>query len=113
MKHRVLAIVSAALIATASLITAPAVSAAQPAKKLTSNDRQYIALVRDSAPELRYVKPKQLVKSAKVTCRTLRSGYTILDVYDIGIESGLGSTATTALIAGAIVFYCPEQEDNY
>jgi hypothetical protein len=62
---------------------------------------------------LKGVSRKQLVKTAKETCKFLRAGFTIMDAYDMMEDSGFTNKEITAFLAGAVVFYCPDQEDNY
>ena len=89
-------------------VAAPA-SAAVPA----SNDKLFYSLVTKDAPTLKAVSRPQLVKTARATCKFLRSGFTIMDAYEMMEENLFTEKEITAFIAGAIVFYCPEQADNY
>jgi hypothetical protein len=93
---------------TVGLVAAPSAQA-----NSKQNDNLFVQLVREEAPELRFAKKKQMVKAAKQTCRYLRSGGTILESVVIAVDSGLSRNTAMALIAGAVVFYCPEQENNY
>jgi hypothetical protein len=43
----------------------------------------------------------------------LRSGKGILDAVNIALDAGLSRNVAYTLVAGAVVFYCPEQEGNY
>jgi hypothetical protein len=87
--------------------------AAPPAQANSKNDNLYVKIVRAEAPELRGVSKKKLVRGAKTTCRYLRAGGGILDAVDIALNSGLKRNTALTLVAGAVVFYCPEQEGNY
>lgn len=89
-------------------VAAPA-SAAVP----SSNDALFYSLVTKDAPTLKPVGRKQLVKTARATCKFLRSGFTIMDAYEMMEENLFTEKEISAFIAGAIVFYCPEQADNY
>lgn len=79
----------------------------------SSNDALFYSLVTKDAPTLKPVGRKQLVKTARATCKFLRSGFTIMDAYEMMEENLFTEKEITAFIAGAIVFYCPEQADNY
>lgn len=96
------------LLAVALVFIAPA-----PAQASAKNDRLFYSVVTSSAPTLKGVPRKDLVKTAKETCKFLRSGFTIMDAYDLMEETGFTNKEITAFIAGAIVFYCPDQEDNF
>lgn len=98
----------------ASIITAGLLVAVAPsASALTNNDRNYLSAIRDRAPALRGVSARTLVSMAKTVCRTLRSGYTIMDVVSVGIESGVDIVEVTAITAGAVIYYCPDQREDY
>lgn len=97
----------------AGMIIGFGVLVAPPAQASAKDDRLFYSLVTSSAPTLKGVSRRQLVKTAKETCKFLRNGFTIFDAYDLMEESGFTNKEITAFIAGAIVFYCPEQEDNF
>ena len=97
-------ILTAAL--TAGLLT---VGVSVPAEALTRNDRQYLQAVRSADSALRRIPNRTLIDSARTTCRYLRSGATIDDVFYTAVDAGLTRKTATALIAGAITFYCPDQ----
>lgn len=100
--------------AIVGVLLAVGLVAAPPAQANSKqNDNLFVELVRQEAPELRFVKKRQMVKAAKQTCRYLRSGGTILESVAIALDSGLSRNTAMALVAGAVVFYCPEQENNY
>ena len=105
--------VLAGVAALALTITVAAPATAAVTTKLNKNDRLYVSILRSEVSELRYVSPAQLVKGAKITCKGLRSGMTLLDVVEIAVDNGLSENTAMALVAGAVVFYCPEQEDNF
>lgn len=96
-----------------SVIVGIGVMVAPPAQANAKDDRLFYSLVTSEARSLKGVTRKQLVKTAKETCKFLRAGFTILDAYDLMDEAGFTDKETTAFLAGAIVFYCPEQENNY
>jgi len=98
---------TAALMLGVGLIAAPAQATPKRDQDL------YVKLVRQEAPELRQVKRKELINAARTTCRYLRAGGGILDAVSIGIDSGLKRNTSIAVVAGAVVFFCPEQEANY
>lgn len=99
-----------AIVIAALFVAAPA-TAAVPT--LNSNDRLFLKTIRATEPMLKRVSSKTLIDTAKGACKAMRSGLTILDVVALGEESGLDSEVAVALTAGAVVFYCPEQENNY
>lgn len=86
---------------------------APPAQASKKNDNLYVKVIRAESPELRFVKRGTLIKTAKATCRYLRAGGGILDAVQIGRESGFSRDTALTLVAGAVVFYCPDQEGNY
>ena len=112
-------IAAGAVAACALTFGAPAVQAAVPISgpaagaASISDDIQFYALVTNEEPALGAISGKKLVKTAKTTCRYLRTAGTILDAHDLMTESGFTDDQATAFIAGAIVFYCPDQEDNF
>jgi hypothetical protein len=115
--NRVVAGLSALVIGVSGLVfVSPAASAtsAQSAvtvvsAKVTKNDRAFLKSLRSDAPWLRVVDNATLIKTGKTTCRTLRSGATAYDVIDAGINAGLDDEDIVALIANAVVYYCPAQ----
>jgi hypothetical protein len=86
---------------------------APPAQAGVREDKLFYSLVTGDAPTLKGVSRQQLVKTAKETCKFLRAGFTIMDAYDMMDESGFTNKEITVFLAGAVVFYCPDQEDNY
>ena len=103
---KIIAAVSAALIG-ATLLTA------SPAQASAKDDRLFYSLVTKDAPSLKAVGRKQLVKTARATCKFLRSGFTIMDAFDMMSDTGFTDREATAFIAGSVVFYCPDQESNF
>lgn len=97
-------------ISTAFITAAPA-QASVPAA--ASDDRLFVKLVTKEAPELRGISTKTMVKTAKSTCKFLRSGFTVLDAVELMEDNGFSEKASIAFVAGSIVFYCPDQENNY
>lgn len=93
--------------ATAATTTAPAA-----APSWTSNDRLFVKAVRAQAPAFRSIPARDLIESAKLACEVLDTGYyTVFDVVDTAIEAGFSQKQAITLVAGAVVFYCPEYED--
>jgi hypothetical protein len=97
----------------AGLMLGVGVLAAPPAQASKKNDDQYVRIIRAEAPELKRVSRAQLIKGAKTTCKYLRSGGGILDAIDMALDAGIRRNTALTLVAGAVVFYCPEQEGNY
>jgi type IV secretory pathway VirB10-like protein len=90
-------------------VTAPAPEREQPAPL---SDEAFLSAVRGSAPELARVSDLQLVDLARTICLGLDAGVSIETVLETGINSGLGTNSVAAIAAGAIVFYCPDQESQ-
>ena len=86
---------------------------AAPAQASPSDDKLFFTLVTSDAPTLKAVGRKQLVKTARATCKFLRSGFTIMDAYDMMEDNDFTDEEISSFLAGAIVFYCPDQTDNY
>lgn len=97
--------ITTALLIGAGMLLAPPASAGARENKL------FYKIVTTSAPELKLVKRKQLFRIAKTTCRYLRAGFMPTDAVIMGIENGLTRNAAISIVTGAIVFYCPEQEE--
>lgn len=107
---KILAAVAAVLV-SATLLTAAPANAAVPTGQY---DNLYITTIRDEAPELYGVSRKDLIKLAKTICKTLRTtSYGMVDIAEMGVESGFSENAAAAIVAGAVAFYCPDQENNY
>jgi len=83
---------------------------ASPAQAWTKNDNLYFKIIREDAPDLKSVKKKTLKRNAKVTCKYLRAGGTVYEAIGIAEDNGLDYKTALALVAGAVVFYCPEEE---
>jgi len=105
MVKRISALIGAIIVAGALSLTA-----VSPAQAYTSNDNLYFKVVRLEAPELRGVSKKTLKSSAKATCRYLRAGGTVYRAVEIAENNGLNTDTAVTLVAGAVVFYCPEEE---
>jgi hypothetical protein len=104
---KITALTIAALVAFGLVIAPPAQASSK------KNDDLYVKVIRSEAPILRGVPKRDLIKGAKTTCRYLRSGNGILDAVNIALDAGLSRNVAYTLVAGAVVFYCPEQEGNY
>jgi hypothetical protein len=77
------------------------------------DDKLFVKIISEEAPIFKGVSRKTMVKTAKTTCRFLRSGFTIFEVVESMEDSGFTQNQSMTFVAGAIVFYCPDQEDNY
>jgi hypothetical protein len=95
-----------AVVASAGL----ALACAAPAYAGPREDNLFVKLVRTEARELKSVPKKQLISLAKETCKFLREGFDVLDAVEIAEDEGIRTGTAIALVAGAVVFYCPEQE---
>jgi hypothetical protein len=98
----------AAVIAAAFVVVA-----APTAHASASDDRLFVKLLRKEAPAFRAIAPRELVAVAKETCAVMDMGFTILDVVEIGTDSGFTEKQAIALVASSIVFYCPRHKNNY
>lgn len=103
----------AAIAAAVALTIAGAIAVAPAVSAGPKDDALFVKLVKKEAPELKAVSSRQLIKTAKQTCSFLRSGFTILEAVELAEEAGLSQNAGMSIVAGAIVFYCPEQENNF
>jgi hypothetical protein len=103
---KAIAVMAAVLIGGTALI-------APPANAGPRDDRLFYSLVTKEAYTLKAVPRKKLVKVAKETCKGLRAGLTITDIWEIMEDTGFRQNEISSFIAGAVVFYCPEQEDNF
>lgn len=95
-----------AAVFTVGLIAAP------PAHAGPKDDRMFYTIVTSNEPAFKAITRKKLVSVAKQSCKTMRSGFTPLEVHDMMTDSGFTDNQATAFVAGAILFYCPEQEKN-
>lgn len=93
------------------------VALASPASAATStgvrDDKLFVQLVTKEAPSLKGIPRATMVKTAKSTCKYLRAGFTILDAVELMQDNGFTENESMAFIAGAVVFYCPDQENNF
>ena len=105
MAKRLSALIGAVMIAGALSLTA-----VSPAQAWTGNDNAFFRVVRAEAPDLRYASKTTLRQTAKAVCKYLRLGGTVVEAVDAAEGSGLDSDTAIAIVAGAVVFYCPEQE---
>jgi hypothetical protein len=104
----------AAVVASLALVAFTASPAVASAPSYTKNDKQFVKTIRAESPVLYGVGAKLLISTAKETCKFLRKGYgTIFDAIGLAEDGGLDEDTAMTMVAGAIIFYCPEQEDNY
>lgn len=108
MVKRIAALIVAVIVAGALSLTA-----VSPAQAWTKNDNVYFKVIRSEASDLKYVSKTTLRKSAKAVCQYLRSGGTLSEAIDAAEGTGVEYDTALVLVAGAVVFYCPEQEKNY
>lgn len=99
----------ACVVAAAGLLFVSAAPAQASAPTYTNKDNMYYRAVVSEEPSLRAVGKGLLIKSAKTTCRALRSGVDPYDLYDMALQSGLTEDEFIALLAGALTFYCEDQ----
>lgn len=118
MKKTIAAIAASAILVTSFAVAAPAASASTSvtpavAQTLTSNDNLFVKLVRKEDSVFKKVPSATMVKTAKATCKFIRSGFSTIDAVNLMEESGFSNNASLAFVAGAVVFYCPEQQNNF
>lgn len=65
--------------------------------------------IRAVSPEFWAVEDRQIIETAYMICATLRDGATAIEVAEVA-ESYLGTEAAVALVAGAVVYLCPDQD---
>lgn len=109
---RIVAGVAGAVMAT-TLLAAPAqaVNAPAAAPAYSSNDNAFYKAVTRMEPSMKYLGSKRgMIKVAKLTCKAFRAGNSFEEVAGVLIESDLNGDQIATLIAGAISFYCPDQE---
>lgn len=106
MFKKISALIGAIIIAGSLSLTA-----VSPAHAYTNNDDLYFKVIRSEAPILKKVSKKTLKSSAKATCKYLRGGGNVYRAVSIAEDNGLDSETAMVLVAGAVVFYCPEEED--
>lgn len=112
MKKLITAALATGLLLTGGMIyAAPAsATASSSAPSYTKKDNLFYSLVTSEEPSLKYAGKKLLIKSAKTQCRALRAGVDPFDLYEIAIDNGISEDEFIALLAGALTFYCPDQE---
>ena len=97
----------------AATLTGTALLTITPAHANPQDDRLFYALVTGDAPAFKAIPRRELIKTARQTCKGLRQGLTIIETHDLMTESGFTDTQASAFLAGAVVFYCPDQKNNY
>lgn len=104
-----------AVVASIGLVfstAAPAVASAPAA--YSRNDKAFVKAVRNESPILYGVGARLLISTAKETCKFLRNGYGgVLDAVGFAEDGGLDEDTAMTIVAGAVIYYCPEQESNY
>lgn len=85
-------------------VTQPAAPAAQPAP----DAYDMVDAMRAAYPEFWTVEDYVIIDTAQMVCETLRGGATALEVGTVA-ESYLGTDAAAVLVAGAVVYLCPDQ----
>jgi hypothetical protein len=83
-----------------------------PEPQTNSDEDSYLTAVRSKDSALYSVPDASLVELAGTICQSLRSGIPVQRVIQTGLDSGLSTNQVAALVAGAVVFYCPDQESE-
>jgi hypothetical protein len=82
----------------------------QPAPEpVVNEDDAFLDAVRSKDSAFYSVPDASLVELAGTICQSLRSGIPITRVIQTGLDSGLSSNQVASIVAGAVVFYCPDQ----
>lgn len=98
---------------TTALLIGVGLLLAPPANAGIREDKAFFSFVTKEAPTLKGISRKEMVKVAKKTCKFMRSGFTVIEAVDIMEEAGFTQKESVTFIAATIVFYCPDQEDNF
>lgn len=100
---------SAVVMGLALVVAAPAPSASAATVAWSQKDKQFVKAVRSEAPAFKYVSAKDLIETAKLTCEAMdETGASPIDMAELAMDNGLTQKQAIALVAGAVVFYCPE-----
>lgn len=116
MKRKIISTLAVLSIAVGgSIAVAPSASASTQTVSVSGirDDKLFVKIISEEAPIFKGIPRKTMVKTAKTTCKFLRSGFTIFEVVESMEDSGFTENQSMTFVAGAIVFYCPDQEDNY
>ena len=116
MKSKIISTLAVLSIAVGgSIAVAPVASASTQTVSVAgiANDRLFVKIISSEEPIFKGIPRKTMVKTAKTTCKFLRSGFTIVESVELMASSGFTEDQAMTFVAGAIVFYCPEQEYNY
>jgi hypothetical protein len=98
---------------TTTLLIGAGLLLAPPASAGIKEDKAFYAFVTKQAPAFKGITRPKLVKTAKTTCEFMRSGFTILETVEVMEDAGFTENQSITFVAATVVFYCPEQEDNY
>jgi hypothetical protein len=103
-----------ALIATMVLGLTVAVSAPASAStpSYTKKDYMFVKLVRAQAPYFKYSPMKLMVKSARLTCELLDTGYDETDAAFDMMDTGFTQKQAIVFVSSAMTVYCPWHGDD-
>ena len=103
------------LVVGGSIAAAPVASASTQTVAVAGikDDKLFVKIVSNEARGFKGIPRKTMVKTAKQTCKYLRAGFTVLDAVYLMEKTGFTENESMTFVAGAVVFYCPEQEDNF
>lgn len=90
-------------------VEAPAEIPANPTVSSRETESDMIDAIRAVHPDFWGVNESDIVDVGYMMCEELRNGSTPLEVGSYA-ESYIGTEATAAMLAGAIVYLCPDQE---
>jgi hypothetical protein len=73
----------------------------------TEKDRAFVRIVRAEAPWFKYARVSDMVKSARLTCETLDTGYDETSAAWDMVDVGFTKKQAIVFVATAITVYCP------
>jgi hypothetical protein len=78
----------------------------------TTAEQQYIAAERQSGKFSTSSTDQQLLTAGYDVCGAFRAGASLQDVGEAGSKAGLTTEQTSYLVAGAVIYLCPDQKDK-
>lgn len=84
----------------------PEPSSAEP---LRGDDQTYLEFLRSKGI---YATDETSIEVGKTVCSTLDDGYDVITIMNVAIDSGFTQDEAAAIIAAAIVTYCPWNESK-
>jgi len=104
--------VAVAACATPGAATTVTVTATPPSKAADvpamSDDDEFLMLLYAESRDFALLDRRTLLDVGRGICGALDEGYSVEDIGDVTLSSGLDSDDAAALVAAAIVAICPE-----